>query len=96
MLIRIIKVPQGEAPEDVREAWVGLILPCRGKFFAYSSGVLTGEPVDQEQEDYHVWQDIAITILSKAQPVAAAWWKAHGYPKVSKMFGFHEDEVIVL
>ena len=25
--IRIIKIPIGEAPEDVREAWVGLILP---------------------------------------------------------------------
>ena len=25
--IRIIKIPIGEAPEDVRKAWVGLVLP---------------------------------------------------------------------
>ena len=27
MNIRIVKRPRGEAPEDVRDAWIGLVLP---------------------------------------------------------------------
>ena len=29
--IRIIEVPPGEAPAEVRKAWVGLVLPLSGK-----------------------------------------------------------------
>lgn len=45
--VRIVATPPGEAPEDVRGAWVGLVLPLyrhrRGKpRRIYTAGVLSG------------------------------------------------------
>src|SRR5271166_4045739 len=48
MKIRIIATPTGEAPEYIRQAWIGLELPVssrfgvKGPYEAYVSGVLTG------------------------------------------------------
>jgi len=49
----IVKVPRGEAPEEVRREWIGLILPCIGKFDSRSEGVLTGQQFPREIL-YHV------------------------------------------
>ena len=94
----IIKTPRGEAPEHIRQAWVGIVLPCVGKLPSYwSTGVLTGQQVDYGEEDtYCVSQAEACAILAKTQPMAAAWWKAHGYPKPDRAFSFCEDEVMPL
>src|SRR5437773_6445609 len=42
--VRIISAPPGEAPADIRRAWVGLTLPIvgRGPMTGFGSGVLTG------------------------------------------------------
>ena len=46
MNIRIIKTPPGEAPEEVRRAWVGLTLPIPPRFagrrHASTVGVVSG------------------------------------------------------
>ena len=26
--VKVTKIPRGEAPEEIRAAWVGLVLPC--------------------------------------------------------------------
>jgi hypothetical protein len=44
--VRIIAIPPGEAPQEVREAWVGLVLPIHRGLFGYkrswrSFGVLS-------------------------------------------------------
>lgn len=92
--VMIIKVPQGEAPEWVRQAWVGLVLPCTGTTLS-SSGVLSGQLVDHG-EGFRVPQQEACEILTKASPVAAKWWKDNGYPRPGRAFVFYEDEVMVL
>lgn len=69
--IRIIAVPPGDAPEWVRQAWVGLELPLapdapKGKAVVYSHE--------------------AIAVLAKANPKAAAWWKTN-FPRACRALG---------
>lgn len=41
--IRVIATPPGEAPERVRQAWLGLVLPAAGPLRSYlTAGVLSG------------------------------------------------------
>ena len=87
--IRIKSTPPGEAPVEVREAWIGLELPLvRDKPLRFlGSGVLTG-PRNFAQTLFHlitfrlklqtgyvVQSPAAVEILEKANPVAASWWR---------------------
>src|SRR5438046_8922839 len=85
--VRIRSAPPGEAPADIRRAWVGLTLPIvgRGPMTGFGSGVLTGPKSILEllwrlvtfrmqvHEGYAVDVATAIDVLAKARPDAAAW-----------------------
>jgi hypothetical protein len=88
--IRILKPPPGEAPEHVRQAWLGLVLPvvarCRGPARVVAFGVLSG-PRNwvhgllqailgraPQEVGYCVYCTVAIDILRAACPDAADWW----------------------
>ena len=89
--IRIVSVPPGEAPQWVREKWVGLELPLaysdRGARRAITSGVLSGPPNRlialwwalrgrlDYKSGYAVDANEAIRILEGTAPEAAAWWR---------------------
>jgi hypothetical protein len=90
--IRIISTPPGEAPEDIRKAWVGLVLPLsrfRPRRKTWGAGVLTGPKTLfgfltaavsgrlQPQVVYVVVGHIAVDILATHSPDAAAWWREH-------------------
>src|SRR2546427_1985810 len=91
--VRIISVPPGEAPADIRRAWVGLTLPIvgRGPMTGFGTGVLTGPKSILEllwrlvsfrmqvHEGYAVDVATGIDMLAKARPDAAAWWR-HAAP----------------
>ncbi len=89
--IRIIAVPPGEAPEDVRRAWVGVRIPMpllhRNPREWRSSGVLTG-PKNlvarvsallsgrlERHRGYAVAVVEAISALEARDPAAARWWR---------------------
>lgn len=87
--VRITSVPPGEAPFEIREAWVGLVLPLKRKNPQryLGSGVLSG-PRNMLQSLAHlitfrlkmqygfvVPSVAAVEILEKAQPRAARWWR---------------------
>jgi len=89
--VLIVSPPQGEAPDWVREAWVGLRLPTkdgRGARRYLSAGVLTGPdgvlPMllglvtgrTNTASGYYVPSQEALAILDAARPEAAAWWRA--------------------
>jgi hypothetical protein len=93
--IRIIDVPPGEAPEEVRRAWVGLVLPLagrmRGPLLARSFGVLTGRT--QTVHGYAVPAGRAVEILSRHAPEAARWWTS-SVPQLlgpRRLFIFHAE-----
>jgi hypothetical protein len=90
--VRIIAIPPGEAPLWVREKWVGLDLPVTGhsdggKFIGF--GVLS-QPRSKLAEwlallrgraqlvaGYSVEASVAVAILARTHPDAAAWWREH-------------------
>jgi len=96
---KIIKPPDGEAPENVRKAWVGMILPFTKICEGGSTGIITGKQRNCGKEIL-VPQVIAILALESHCPEAADWWKKSGRPNPLKgkdnTFGFLLEEVEVL
>ena len=77
-VVRIIALPPGEAPEPVRQAWVGLLLPLiQGQ--VQTENVLAQQAVSHQPvaapSAYAVEAKAAIELLESANPEAAAWWK---------------------
>ena len=91
MRIRISKRPPGEAPESIRDCWVGLTLdvPARlqGRRRFRGVGVLSGPSTFLGSvwayltgrtiiaDGYPVEARAAVEELSKHFPDAAAWWR---------------------
>jgi hypothetical protein len=89
MRIRITDIPPGEAPEDVRRAWVGLVLPLArgetGPRTLHTGGVLTGPRGllmglvhilfgwTQRETGYVVEGGVAVDLLGRKDRGAAAW-----------------------
>ena len=77
--IRIVAIPPGEAPAQIREQWVGLVLPlspfhlseCQVQGF----GVLSGD--EETMMGYVIEIEDAIAPLARKSPTAAAWWRNH-------------------
>jgi hypothetical protein len=97
--IRIMRLPEGEAPIEVRKKWVGLVLPCLGVNTSENRGfgVVTGKPDgDSAYSRFVVPQKEALDILNQSCPEAADWFKNMGYPKEGMAFGFKVDEAEVV
>ena len=69
--IRMIAVPPGDAPEWVRNAWVGLELP-----------LVPDAPDNRDM----VYSHEAVAVLAAANPNAADWWRAN-FPKACRALG---------
>jgi hypothetical protein len=102
-LIRFTQVPQGGAPIEVREQWIGIEVSC---LFTHD-----GIPLDSgdrtidaatgfqvpDYPGYIVLQEDAIQALHRKPPEAAAWWKDHGFPQHSFgifLFNLNSAEVL--
>lgn len=96
--IKITKTPRGEAPLEVRQAWVGLELPCLpicGFLDGQSYGVVTNTPLPN-RFSFLVFQQDAVEILEKERPEASKWWKEQGYPHEGEFFSFVDDEATII
>jgi hypothetical protein len=99
--IRITSVPPGEAPREIREAWVGLVLPLHraraGTYF--TSGVLSRPRGVLRilrhlfalrynlQRGYVVSSLAAMAVLETANPAAARWWRdSAGYGEEARRY----------
>ena len=90
MQIRIKSTPPGEAPEYIRKAWVGLVIPVPprspGRHKGVGFGVLSGPKnrliacfgalfgFGQREIGYTVYSKVAIDLLAARSPEAAQWW----------------------
>jgi hypothetical protein len=107
MFVKIVGRPSGEAPEWVRDAWIGLRLPLalRRKRKWIGHGVLTGPRglIPQlwafirgrtiRTTGYAVNAKIAVDRLAETSPAAASWWREN-VPMVldgRRYFVFDED-----
>lgn len=91
MFIKIIKRPTGEAPEWVRDAWVGMRLPVgEPKQRKWQTvGVLTGphgilkslwafaSGRTRRIHGYIVDAKSAVDLLAVSNPAAAEWWESN-------------------
>jgi len=93
VFVRIVAVPPGEAPEEVRRAWVGMDLPLAagetGPRELPTGGVLTGPRTVFGQllklltgrrryaYGYVIDAPQALTLLVEHAPEAARWWRQH-------------------
>lgn len=104
--IRIVRRPEGEAPEWVRDAWIGLELPllapnpmtCR-----IVGGVLTMPKTrfgywlamlagrSRLFTGYLVDANRAVQRVEARNPTAAIWWRAHAGASVQPGQGFIFD-----
>lgn len=76
--VRVVSVPPGEAPDWVRQAWVGVELPTRHKepkaFTGF--GVRTGR-LDSADMGYEVDGAAAVRAVAAVDPAAAEWWRVN-------------------
>lgn len=93
LFLVITSVPPGEAPEWVREKWVGLSLPLADEAGAVHSlptvGVISHPKTRigyywaqltgrvRRASGYIVYSAAAIEVLERSSPAAAAWWRNH-------------------
>jgi hypothetical protein len=93
MRIRIVKRPIGEAPNDVRDAWIGLSLPVVPQVSHIVEGRTTGVVSGprnwftrqlfkslrrgHRMSGYMVDPKVAIDLLANHNPRAAAWWRTN-------------------
>ena len=91
--IKIIAIPDGEAPEYIRKIWVGRILPCIGVRKSYQvRGILTGQ-FKTKDDICLVPQVDALRILKLLNPTVAGWWYNQGFPHQHRNFCFKLSEV---
>jgi len=99
MKIRINSIPPGEAPESVRQAWIGLVIPVPTRFAgrcrASAAGVLSGPKSwfgrwfavlfgrTKREVGYIVEARVAIDLLASRSPEAADWWRQNA-PQFTK------------
>jgi hypothetical protein len=94
MLFEVIKRPDGPAPDEVRGAWIGLILEAD----VFPVGVpvkdSTGE-VAGERSCWKVAFEDALSVLGKKSKEAADWYRQN-YPKETQFIAFGCDETKVI
>jgi hypothetical protein len=74
----IVRTPPGEAPEEIRRAWVGIELPLRRGETEPSAFQTVGVVSHQGAEmstGYAVRGRAAVDALASLSPEAAAWWR---------------------
>ncbi len=77
--IRIVKTPPGQAPQWVREAWIGVEIPLpRQEGGGVSMGVRGGSPDSRNRGGYQVDTATAIERLRSSNRGAAEWWDQAG------------------
>ena len=105
-MVRIIARPEGEAPEAVRDAWIGLELPLlyAQPVETLGFGVLTGPKYRwlenllcrlgraQRISGYVVPADEAVERLAGKDPEAARWWRENAARYIQPGASFVFDE----
>jgi hypothetical protein len=78
--LRIVDTPPGEAPEEIRRAWVGVELPLRRGEGEPQQLTTVGAVSNEGPElttGYVVDGRAAVRALESHAPDAAEWWRQH-------------------
>ncbi len=93
----VTSIPEGEAPQVVRRAWVGCTLPCLPILGVPEEGItsLLNKNVERKELGFVVPQSRALRILGDKAPKAARWFRQHGFPNRQNFF-FRASEGTVI
>ena len=101
--IKIVKTPEGELPLWVREAWVGLTLPCYpflGIPVSKPLGAVSHQEVEGSVCGVIVPQNEAIVAILNHEDIetrqAAGYLMANGFGEDGQNFFFREDEIEIV
>jgi len=98
MKIKIKKIPEGEAPKEIREKWVGCELPVLGfPKLALSQENLSRKP--RHKKCFAVCALSALAILRGKSPEAARWFEENVKPpidSIDRYFFFNEKECKII
>lgn len=96
--MRVIRTPAGEVELRLRDAWLGLTLPCHPElgYPQGEKGVLSGKQFLRNRSGFTVPQNLAIEVLERERPEAAKGWRALGFPQEGQNFHFAEDEAEIV
>jgi hypothetical protein len=80
--LRIVRTPPGEAPEAIRQAWIGVELPLRSWETKPQNHPTVGVLSVRNSEcatayGYSVDGRLALEALAHHSPPAAQWWRKH-------------------
>ncbi len=81
--IHVTSRPDGDAPEEIRDAWIGCVMVARPAIEGSKNfGLFTGQERVGVLGGHRVsWQD-AMEALERQAPTMRAWWEAHLLPMV--------------
>jgi hypothetical protein len=74
--IRIKSRPPGGAPENIRDAWIGVIMPAI-EMHGPLADVLTHRREPKRNGGYGVSWTNAMRALGEGNPQARAWWESN-------------------
>ncbi|MDP2641393.1 MAG: hypothetical protein Q8P39_02530 [Candidatus Yanofskybacteria bacterium] len=85
-VVTVTEVPDGEAPPDFRQAWVGVELPGARLFHGVQARGITSGSVEGPASYWAVNAGIALAVLAETNPEAAAWYAERVHPEEILMF----------
>ena len=94
--VRVTSIPEGPAPDNVRQAWVGVEL--RGLMFdelGNEKDFVSGAIIPDRGEVFAVAADYAIEKLREGSPAAGTWFQTH-FPKWTPALTFKRSELEVI
>lgn len=95
LTIRIVKVPEGDAPYNIRENWVGLEFKAK-RFKDMVHNLSKSDLKIKVKEGYEVLADEAIEKIGQKSKEAALWFR-HFFPKGSgRHLIFRKDEAKII
>ena len=73
--IRIKSRPAGNAPAEIRDKWIGLVLPVVEKTTSLLADVMTGQMVTNRTGGYEILWGNAMEALASRNPETKEWWE---------------------
>jgi len=92
--IEIMQIPDGQAPEWVREAWIGLSLPIKHVNYELPVGMddrgRLRPAIDGDILYYPIDKEVALKRLKERSPKAAEWFREN-LPKLCSELFFNDS-----
>ena len=72
--IRITSRPKGDAPSEIRDKWIGLVLPVEGRSTGPVANLISEGLVD-DIKGFRVRTENALLALRQVHPETKEWWQ---------------------